>query len=230
MDPKQTYPALSPDEPAYLSLVRHYENCLETHGPNHKGVDWPNEEDLKVRFDVMLGVFQQHPGSTPVSLLDLGCGPGLLVDHLLAQEPADLEVRYQGIDVSEAMIEAARARHPHHQFAVRNVLINPIAPQSVDYVVMNGVMTEKRDLTFETMEAFATDLIAAAFRSAKKGIAFNVMSPYVDWQRDDLFHWPMENMMAAVQGLTRHVVVRADYGLREYTTYLYRDAQASGGR
>ena len=178
----------------------------------------------------MLGVFQQHPGSTPVSLLDLGCGPGLLVDHLLAQEPADLEVRYQGIDVSEAMIEAARARHPHHQFAVRNVLINPIAPQSVDYVVMNGVMTEKRDLTFETMEAFATDLIAAAFRSAKKGIAFNVMSPYVDWQRDDLFHWPMENMMAAVQGLTRHVVVRADYGLREYTTYLYRDAQASGGR
>eukprot|EP00439_Symbiodinium_sp_Y106_P088546 s1_g1082.t1 len=196
------------DEPAYLSLVRHYESCLETHGPNHMGVDWPNEEDLKVRFDVMLGVIAKQPEGTPVSLLDLGCGPGLLVDHLAGQQHADLEIRYQGIDVSGPMIEAARARHPDHEFTVRNVLINPIAPQSVDYVVMNGVMTEKRDLTFETMETFATDLIAAAFHSAKKGIAFNVMSPYVDWQRDDLFHWPMENMMAAVQGLTRHVVTR----------------------
>ncbi len=224
MDPKHTSSPPAPDEPAYLSLVRHYENCLETHGPNHKGVDWPNEEDLKVRFEVMLDVIPKRSEATPVSLLDLGCGPGLLVDYLMARNPADLPIQYQGIDVSEPMIEAARARHPDQKFTFRNVLVNPIAPQSVDYVVMNGVMTEKRELTFETMEAFATDLIAAAFHSAKKGIAFNVMSPYVDWQRDDLFHWPMENMMAAVQGLTRHVVVRADYGLREYTTYLYRDA------
>lgn len=228
MDPKQTYTPQGSDEPAYLSLVRHYEACLETFGPNHKGVDWPNEEDLRVRFDVMLGIIQRHTTSTPVSLLDLGCGPGLLLDYLSAQKPDGPKIHYQGIDVSEPMINAARARHSSHTFSVCDILTNPIAPQSVDYVVMNGVLTEKRELSFEAMESFATELIAAAFHSAKKGIAFNVMSPYVDWQRDDLFHWPIERMMVAAHGLTHHVTIRADYGLREYTTYLFRNALTDG--
>lgn len=212
--------------PPYLTLVRHYESCLEKFGPTYQGVDWPNEADLRVRFDVMLDLMRDHTADAS-SLLDLGCGPGLLLDHLNMRLPhsGGATIDYQGIDLSQPMIDAARSRHPSGNFSVRNVLINPIAPLSVDYVVMNGVMTEKRDLTFETMEEFATNLIAAAFHSARKGIAFNVMSPFVDWQRDDLFHWPMERMVAAIQGLSRHIVIRADYGLREYTTYLYRDAQ-----
>jgi demethylmenaquinone methyltransferase/2-methoxy-6-polyprenyl-1,4-benzoquinol methylase len=43
-----------------------------------------------------------RPGGT---LLDLGCGPGTLVPHLLAKAG-----RIIGVDVSDAMIERARAR------------------------------------------------------------------------------------------------------------------------
>ena len=57
------------------------------------------------------------------------------------------------------------------------------------------------------------------------GVAFNVMSKLVDWERDDLFHWGFDEMAAAVGGrLSRHIRIRADYGLYEYTVYVYRQA------
>ena len=40
----------------YLSIVAHYERCLEKHGDTYLGVDWPNREDADTRYEVMLEV------------------------------------------------------------------------------------------------------------------------------------------------------------------------------
>lgn len=221
----ETAPSIRAEQP-YLNLVQHYEQCFAAHGPTHRGVDWPNEADLETRFDVMLDII---PASAPdasgtAHLLDLGCGPGLLLDHLAERDHYPFDA-YQGIDLSVPMIDAARERHPEAAFLVRDILSDPLPRQSFDYVILNGVLTERRDLSFETMEIFAIEILTAAFAAAREGVAFNVMSPFVDWERDDLFHWPFERMMKALLPLTRHIRIRADYGLREYTTYLYRHAQ-----
>ena len=61
-------------------IVRHYEKCFKQHGCTPKGMDWPNETDLATRFDVMLDLID---GShEKLSVLDLGCGYGALLDHL----------------------------------------------------------------------------------------------------------------------------------------------------
>jgi hypothetical protein len=61
------------------------------------------------------------------------------------------------------------------------------------------------------------------FAHAKVGIAFNVMSKHVDWERDDLYHVPFDTMATLLQShLTRNYVFRADYRLYQYTTYVYR--------
>ncbi len=65
--------------------------------------------------------------------------------------------------------------------------------------------------------------IGASIGAARKGVAFNVMSTLVDWEREDLFHWPFDRMVACLSPLTRHLTMRADYGLREYTVYLRRE-------
>ncbi len=50
------------------------------------------------------------------------------------------------------------------------------------------------------------------------------MSKQVDWERDDLFHLPLDQMADFVCGnLSRNFVIRNDYGLYEYTTYVYRE-------
>jgi SAM-dependent methyltransferase len=205
----------------WSSIVRHYEGCLQAHGPTPQGVDWPDGEGLAARFGVMLELLQGRPGRP--RLLDLGCGPGLLLDYLDATGGVD-RVDYEGVDLSAPMIEAARRRWPGHAFACRNILSDPLPDESVDVVLMNGVLTERVSLSQEVMTGLAESLVAAAFRAARVGIAFNVMSAHVDWRRDDLFHWGFDEAAGFLKReVSRQYAFRADYGLHEYTCFVWRE-------
>jgi len=49
------------------------------------------------------------------------------------------------------------------------------------------------------------------------------MSKHVDWEREDLFHLPFDVLARFLTRMvTRNFVIRNDYGLYEYTTYVYR--------
>jgi SAM-dependent methyltransferase len=211
----------------WSAIVRHYEACLAKHGVTPRGVDWPSGTDLATRFGVMLELLPEA-GDTPV-VLDLGCGPGLLLDYMTLIGVAD-RVRYSGLDLSQPMVDAARARWSAHDFACRDICADPLPDQSVDIVIMNGVLTERVSLSVEAMTGLAEALVAAAFRAARVGIAFNVMNAHVDWQRDDLFHWPFDELAAF---LKREIGVnyefRADYGLYEYTCFVRRHPRRPAG-
>jgi SAM-dependent methyltransferase len=201
-------------------IVRHYETCLRTYGATPRGVDWPNGDDLAARFGVMLTLL--HEAGERPQVLDLGCGSGLLLDYL-AETGRLNAVRYRGIDLSPAMVEAARVRWPKNEFSCRDIVTAPLPEQSVDVVIMNGVLTERVLLDVETMTALAQQLIAAAFRTARIGIAFNVMNMHVDWQRDDLFYWPFDALARFLKReVSRHYTFRADYALYEYTCFVRR--------
>ncbi len=206
----------------WSALVTHYERCLERYGATPQGVDWPNASDLAVRFHTLLGLLDgAAPEPRPV-LLDLGCGPGLLLDYLRATGRLGM-VTYRGIDLSPAMVEAARARWPDRDISCRDVVNDPLPEQSVDYVIMNGVLTEKLTLSHEVMAGIAKELIVAAFTAARVGIAFNAMSRHVDWERPDLFHWGFDELSAFLcERVSRHYAIRSDYGLYEYTTLVWR--------
>lgn len=202
-------------------LLAQYEACFLEHGRTPLGVNWPNAVDLDRRFDVMLGVLRPEPHRP--SLLDLGCGPGLLLDHLevIGRREA---IDYSGIELSELMLQAARRQWPGYDFRRRDIVREPLAARSFDYVILNGVLTWRPSVPRAEMVDYALDLLAAAFEAARVGIAFNVMSKLVDWERDDLFHWGFDEMATAVAArLSRHLTIRADYGLYEYTVYVYRE-------
>ncbi len=211
----------------YMRIVEHYEHCLARHGATPKGMDWPNGRDLAIRFDIMLDLI---PAQDRLSsrLLDIGCGAGLLVDRLKERGLFD-ERLYRGLDLSDKMVRAARERHPGARFTARDILREPLRARSVDYVVMNGVLTEKVSLAQQAMEAYACRMVKAVFDASRRGIAFNVMSSHVDWRRRDLFHWPLDRAVKfLVRECSRHIVVRMDYGLYEYTVYVYRKAHERG--
>ena len=212
----------------WLPLQRHYERCLAQAGATPLGVDWPNGRDLAERFNVQLQILSAVPaGAAPPTLLDLGCGPGLLLDYLVATGRQNA-VDYRGIDISPAMIALGRERWPGKPFEARDIITHPLPPESVDVVIMNGVLTERQGIPKEQMVAMAEALLGAAFRAARYGVAFNAMSRHVDWERDDLFHWGFDEAAAFLRrDLTRHIAFRADYGLYEFTAFAWRHAQRS---
>jgi SAM-dependent methyltransferase len=206
------------------SIVRHYEACLERHGATPLGVDWRGGDDLAARFGVMLDGLLAGCQGRP-RLLDIGCGTGFLLDYAAAVGKLD-RFDYLGVDLSAPMVEAARARWPGYDFAVRDVLADPLPDAGVDVILMNGVMTERVGQSHEQMVGLAQSIIAAAFRAARVGIAFNVMSAHVDWTRDDLFHWPHDELAGfLVREVSRHYAIRADYGLYEYSCFVWHGPQ-----
>lgn len=213
----------------WAPLKTHYETCLERFGATPQGVDWPNQVDLTARFDTLVSVLSAvSVEQRPVRMLDLGCGTGLILDYLKGR-PDLPPIYYHGIDISERMIDVARSRWPDATFEVRDIIADPLPPRSVDVVVMNGVLTERQSIPRERMITLAKTLIKAAFDSARAGVAFNVMSRHVDWERDDLFHWSFDEIATFLtKEVTRHVAFRADYGLYELSAFAYRFPQRRG--
>lgn len=204
----------------YETIIRHYEECLAQHGDTHRGVDWPNEADALKRYRVMLDLIR--PSDEPQTLLDFGCGASHLYQYML--DSGMERVRYAGLDASPAFCTLSRQKFPDIKYVCADVLTEPDHLDEFDYVVMNGVFTEKRELPFDEMFDYMRRLLSLIFARTRVGIAFNVMSKQVDWERNDLFHVPIDTLANFVaSSLSRHFVVRNDYGLYEYTMYLYRE-------
>ncbi len=203
----------------YRRLADHYEACLARHGDSHLGVDWPNAEDAATRYRVMLDVAGDLQDA-PASLLDVGCGAGHLLEFIRA---TDQSFDYRGLDISKKFVELCRRKFPETTFHHADLLEDANGIDPADYLVLNGVFTEKLNLSQDDMTGFMHAMLTAAWSLAAKGLAFNVMSAQVDWQRDDLFHAPFDAMADFLtKTLTRRFVFRQDYGLYEYTVYLYR--------
>ncbi|MFI5205548.1 MAG: class I SAM-dependent methyltransferase, partial [Candidatus Paceibacterales bacterium] len=179
-------------------------------------------EDVYTRYRVMLDVVKFHGDkSEKVSLLDFGCGTAHLKEYIIANKLEHID--YAGLDISPKFVEASKAKFPGTGFYCVDILKTPDELPRFDYIVMNGVFTEKREMTFEEMFSFFQLMLEKVFAHANKGIAFNAMSKAVDWERGDLFHLPTDLLINFLtKKLTRNFIIRNDYGLYEYTTYVYK--------
>lgn len=90
------------------------------------------------RYSVLIGYLRARGGAP--SVLDVGCGVGLLRERL----PADAVGRFVGTDPSEVAIARAREAHPGDEFAVTDMPDVALGP--FDVVVCNEMLYYAEDL------------------------------------------------------------------------------------
>jgi hypothetical protein len=211
---------MTADTKKHQALVDHYAQCLQRYGDSHLGVDWPNAADAQTRYRVMLECIREPDEA--LTMLDFGCGASHLLDFMHAHQLD--RIAYSGLDAAPESIALSRQKYPDTPYYLMDVLDGDAALPMFDYIVMNGVFTEKRDLSYGEMFNYFSQLLPLVFAKARRGIAFNVMAKAVDWERGDLFHVPTDDLIAfLVNHLSRQFVLRNDYGLYDYTTYVYRE-------
>lgn len=207
-------------EPAHHALKNHYEACLDAHGDSHLGVNWSRLEDAEKRHEVMLDMIRPVDGRR-LSVLDFGCGASHFYEYLRERGRDDID--YTGLDISEKFVALSRAKYPDNAYHCMDFLSPEATLPTYDYVVMNGVFTNRTGMSHAQMEAFFTTLVAKLFPHVHVGLAFNAMTKHVDWEREDLFHLPFDTLAAFLKAeVSRRFVIRSDYGLYDYTTYVYR--------
>jgi SAM-dependent methyltransferase len=90
------------------SLERYYANRINQKGPSHEAVDWGSADRQHLAFRQVLKILEDPVTgqlARRFSLLDYGCGYGVLLPYL-REHGFDLAA-YTGYDMTPAMIEAA---------------------------------------------------------------------------------------------------------------------------
>ena len=210
----------------YLSIVRTCEAYLERYGDEFRGVGWTkSQEETDRRYRVMLELATVVPGNGRATLLDFGCGASHLYEYM--QRHGIRHLDYSGLDISDAFLALSRRKFPEITYHQLDVLKDAHSLPTFDYVVLNGIFNSRCALSFDGMVDYFERVLERAYQHTRIGLAFNVMSTYVDWERDDLFHLPFDRVGAFLtRAISRHFVVRHDYGLYEYTVYVYREPRA----
>lgn len=206
----------------YMSIVRMHEVLLDKHGDNYLGVGWTKgKQYADLRYKIMLGVIRPAP-NVPVQLLDFGCGASHLYEYIVSTGIPGIQ--YSGLDLSPKYVSLSRSKHPHITYYQSDLMNPDVTIPFFDYIIINGVFTGKGSLSHSDMFEYWQTLVPRVFHFARVGIAFNVMSKYVEWERDDLFYLPLDVVASTVNGkLSRHFVIRHDYVLYEYTVYVYKE-------
>ncbi|NLW76497.1 MAG: class I SAM-dependent methyltransferase [Methanomicrobiales archaeon] len=202
-------------------LHDHYQSTFFQHGPTVQGVDWGNKQDnLDLRYSKMLEVIEPQDRNINTRFLDVGCGYGGLYEYSLFN---GFNINYTGVDIVQSMMIHAQKTFPNAHFECHDIL-DYRPEQMFDYVVCNGILTQKLTASIQEMESYSKALIRKLYSLCKKGIAFNLMSSKVNFTVNNLFYKsPVEMLSFCLNEITSYVKIDHSYGLYEYTVYLYRD-------
>ena len=207
-------------DPISKALAEHYAEKFSAHGPSSEGVDWgPDEARMFLRYEKMLSVADLAAGNR-ASLLDVGCGYGGLQSYAISK---NIDLDYTGIDVAGNMIEWATANVSSGNFIHGDILDYQFNRQ-FDYIVCNGVLTQKLETAGLQMDQFAAQLIRKMFSLCTIAIAFNVMTTKVNYYSNNLYYRnPAELLAWCLSEISPHIRLDHSYPLYEFTIYLYRN-------
>jgi len=151
-------------------ILRHYEPRINAGLENYEVLDWASQDSQEARFSVLV----KSVDLSGLSLLDIGCGLGDLLDFLTSRS---ISINYTGVDISEKMLAAAQKRHPDTRFVCGDLFSD--TPQataqfpddSYDIVFCSGAL----NLNLGNNALFLPKAVASMRRLARKCLVFNLL-------------------------------------------------------
>lgn len=193
-------------------IERYYSNKLAQFGAAPEGVDWNGPESQTKRFEQLCKLL---PKDESYSVADVGCGYGALLDYLSDNAT---QFEYVGLDISAAMIDAAKKLHANRPSAQFVVETEP--PQPVDFAIASGIFNVKLKADGDAWMTYIIQTLEAMSAFTRRGFAFNCLTGYSDREkmRADLHYAdPCEMFDLCKRRFSRNVALLHDYDLYEFT-------------
>lgn len=144
----------------------YYIDKITKENPSYKIHGWESQDAQNIRFNVLYNAVKLKG----LSLLDVGCGVGSLLDYLNTKR---VKVSYVGIDILKEMVLLAKERHSDSLFLHQNIFTdNPFPNGSFDVVFASGIF----NLDLGNNEKFMQEAISLFGKLASKYIVFNCLS------------------------------------------------------
>jgi SAM-dependent methyltransferase len=184
------------------SIENYYRELFQKFGDSHETVRYSSKKSQFKRYHTLVKIGDL----TGSKVLDFGCGVGHFLEFLSTQN-LNIE-KYIGIEIVPEMLAFARNKYPSASF----FLPSELNKLSFDYGFVSGTFNDK----VKNNRKFWQDTIARLFSRCEKGIAFNMMSTYVNFQNKDLFYESPEYVFQFVKNnLTPYVTLCHDFETKE---------------
>ena len=194
-------------------IIRRYTERYNRMGGKVQALGSGSEEHQAIRYRVLSEVGDL--GGQRV--LDVGCGFGGFCDYC---RHFGQPMTYTGIDIVPALLREAERKHPEAAFIEMDILDAPEGFE-FDYVVSSQAFNNR--LEYSDNWEVVKKALEKCFRIAEKGVAFDMMSAYVDFREDRLYYFDPEKVFRFCKTLTKRVMLRHDYPLFEFCVYLFPD-------
>jgi SAM-dependent methyltransferase len=191
-----------------------YTANLGEHGTNSASVGWPDPDAQRLRFEKLAYVLAMDPPVGEITVNDWGCGYGAMFRYL--DERPDLRLGgYSGYDLSAEMLGAARAfvDDPRATWVHGSEVT-----RTADFSFVSGTFNVRMEATEAAWQSYVEDTLRTLAERSRHGFAFNLLTSYVDWRKDDLFYAdPAHFFCFCKENLSRYVTLLHDYPLYEWT-------------
>lgn len=202
--------------------IDHFQKLIKLYGKNHKALSSESLDHKRCRYEQISKIFEGDRGFT---IHDIGSGFGDYLRYLIDKNN-EITFEYSGSDIVPEFIEECKNNFPkEYKFYLRD-LSEKIYPEKYDYVVMSGVFHQMRNTKMKEWEEFAYNLIGNAFKMSKKGLAFNFVSPYVDFHKENIYYCDLTKLINMVtHKFTRFFEINHSYPLYEFTFFMYHESK-----
>jgi SAM-dependent methyltransferase len=207
-------------ESSAADLKAHYSELYRRFGASHQAVQWSSRETQERRFDILCDLIAPED-----SVIDLGSGLGDLLGYLRREK--GFVGRYLGLDVVPSFVEHASkayAGDTSASFAELDVTREPL-PTGYDVVVASGIFNNR----IEDNWGFLVAGVRKMFAAARKAVAFNALSTYVDYQDEGLYYCdPLRLFDHLKRHVAPQVTLRHDYRVKpnlipfEFSMYCFK--------
>jgi SAM-dependent methyltransferase len=212
--------SVTPEEPdsgvrgAIEGVEALYTSNLEEHGIDSRAVGWPTQASQLLRFEKLAYLLEADDHAGDVTVNDWGCGYGAMFGFLESRL-RNRFTRYYGYDISPEMLRAARG---HVDDSRAELIESDRVTHDADYTFVSGTFNVRLDATEDTWGEYVRGVLREIAARSRRGFAFNLLTTYVDWRKDDLFYAdPTEWFTFCRSELCRHVTLLHDYPLYEWT-------------
>ena len=202
-------------------IINIYQDTFNRYGDTIAGAGWKNNYEAKLRYESMSYLFSLDNKNK--TILDIGCGTSNFYKYLKKKKIKNF--KYFGIDASQSMIEISKKKFKNNIYYCLDYFESDRIKKKFDYVVANGIFTQKAKSSDKEMFYFFKKLSKKMFKNTHKGIAFNLLKEKkeVDWVKSGNYHPNFNEVMSYVKKeLSTNFIINSNYKLFEYSIYVFR--------
>lgn len=214
---KKSFPKLKFMKSKKELIHQHYEPLVRPGASNHQMLDWGSRDAQFTRFRVLAERMKEEglfDTITPPSLLDVGCG---ITDLKTFFDTEQLDVDYTGVDITPAILEQARTKHPDRKIIQADVFkASPFPPAAFDVVFCSGTL----NLKLGNNAAFAAEALGAMRGLAGKLLVVNFLNRRARKKFSQCYYYSPDAIRETAQKVTapyQRLAVIDDYLENDFT-------------